>query len=266
MPFNLVTDIDYKWTLNTSPDARSRAPYIELQLLRMESGQMQQLRGLAQATATDGYSKLYNVTQVELYVLPFFSGQHHANSSTWEPLNLEAIGNAVAEGSKMLGGEQAGKFISGAMDAVSTLRGLGAGIAKPAYKTETPQVWRNSTLETVQFGFTLYNTDIATFERHRTFVRNMINYTLPTKENFTYIQPPLLCSYQIPGIRYAPIAKIDFTVQMKGQVVAYTPTGGGNATMMPDAYDVSFSLSDLLMQTRNFNDMDDGPDTSVIVY
>lgn len=242
---------NYRWTLNTSLDARKLAPKIRVRLLEVSTGQLIQLLSMAVNMFEDPYKGLYKLNKVAELVLPFFSSQHHQNSHTWEALSIGKQADAVSQG---VGEKLGGAALKAAGDIVQAARGATAAIAVPAYKTETPYAWRATGLESFSFNFNLYNTNEADYQFHKAFVDKMIYWTLPTKLLATFALPPVLCEYHIPGVRRGLIAKLDFAVNTKGQVASHS---GYN---IPDAYSLTFTITDLLMQTRNINKREGGAD------
>lgn len=243
--------VNYRWTLNTSEDARKLAPKIRIRLLEVSTGQLIQLLSMAINMFEDPYKGLYKLNKVAELVLPFFSSQHHQNVHTWEALSIGKQADAVSQG---VGEKLGGAALKAASDIVQAVRGATAAIAVPAYKTETPYAWRATGLETFSFNFNLYNTNESDYALHKSFIDKLVYWTLPTKLLATFALPPVLCEYHIPGIRRGLIAKLDFSVSTKGQVAHHD---GYN---IPDAYNLNFTISDLLMQTRNINPRDNGPD------
>lgn len=239
---DLISDQKFKWSLNTSAQARSLAPRIYINLLEMTGGQIFQLLAQAKNIVTDPYNGMYDLQFIERLTLPFFSNLHHNNSNSWEPLSLENLASNVAGSLGGSVGAVAQGFVAGAKVAKS----LYQAAVEPASKTESPHVWKDIGLETVSFGFTLYNTDFSTYGVHKAFVDKMVYWSTPFKKQFTFALPPALCEYEIPGIRRGLMASFNFSVTTKGQSVFY----GSN---VPDAYECTFSLTDLLMQTRNIN-------------
>lgn len=238
---DMVNTSNYKWTLNTSSEARALAPRININLLEMRTGQLIQLLSQTVNLLTDPYNGLYSLEFRKRLTLPFFSDQHHDNSSTWEPLSLGSIGDIMG-GSSTIG--QIGAAVAGA---AQMARGLATAFIAPAYKTETANVWRDTNKETISFSFNLYNTGKEEYELHKSFIDEMVYWTLPRKLQATFAIPPVLCEYDIPGIRRGLMAALDFAVTTKGQSVCM---GGIN---VPDAYSLTFTLRDLLMQTTNIN-------------
>lgn len=234
---------DYKWSLNTSEQARALAPKIRIKLLEMRTGQLWQLLSQALNLITDPYDGIYKLDVVgrDLW-LPYFSGDHHSNSHSWEPLSLDTLGSiAGGVGTTIGAGAQA------VLGAAKGLRSIGAALAAPGYKTETPYVWRDTNLEAVVVDFNLYNTSPEEYGKNKKFINEMIYWTLPKKLKATFAIPPVLCEYEIPGIRRGLIARVDFAVSNKGQAAFHS---GEN---VPDAYGVTFTLTDLLMQTKNIH-------------
>lgn len=239
---------NYVWSLSSTAKAKSLVPRIRLRLLEMRTGQLWQLLSQTFNLITDPYEGIYKLDPVgkELF-LPFFSTQHHNNSHSWEPLSLETLGNIAGSVGTTLG-SAAQAVIGGAKFA----RSMGAALVAPGYKTETAYVWKDTNLEAVSFDFNLYNTTPSVYKKNKRFVDEMIYWTLPKKLKATFVLPPVLCEYEIPGVRRGLIARVDLSVSTKGQSVL------NNNENVPDAYNLAFTLTDLLMQTRNIHGVD-GP-------
>ncbi len=235
----------YKWTLNSSPEARACAPYIDINFLEMKTGQLAQLLSQTINMFTDPYDGMYKLEVVRSLRLPYISNYHHQNMNNWEPLSLEAIGNIMGGGT--VGGTTGAAVGASIAGAIQMARGLIAAAALPAYKTETPNVWRDRNEESVVVDFNLYNTDPDAYTQNKKLVDELIYWTLPKKLKATFALPPVLCEYHIPGIRRGLIAKVDLHVSTKGQSVMI---GGEN---VPDAYNIQLTLADLLMQTKNIH-------------
>jgi hypothetical protein len=230
-----------KWTLNTSPDARKLAPIIRIQLLEMKTGQLFQL--LSQITnIEDPYAGLYNLEPSLLMTLPFFSDQHHSNTHEWEEMSLDTLAESVGGGATATTFQQGIQAFAGA---VKGARSLVAAAAIPGYKTESPYKWVGTNMDSVTFNFNLFNTSPEDYRQHKTVVDTIINATLPKKLKATFFLPPVLCEYEIPGVRRGLIAKLEISISNRGQIVFHE---GEN---VPDAYNLSFTLTDLVMQSKN---------------
>lgn len=264
--FNIVDDLQYKWTLNSSAEARRRAPRIQISLLQMELGQINQLIRFvgAQAGETAGnmggvleraaggapYKNMYDVQAIGALIIPYFGDTHHQNNSQWEPANISGAAG-VTEG------------MQGISRAIGTGARLVTGVLGSTlyagHKTELPHVWKDTNLSDINVGFKLYNVDAESYKAHKTFIDSIVHYSLPTKHLLTMVTPPALAEYEIPGVRYSPIATFNVEVDMEGQKVLES------GQVVPDAYNITINMKDLLMQTKNIHGLS-GPNNTIKVY
>lgn len=198
------------------------------------------------------YDGLYLTEDTKFfYNLPYF------DNTCYDITNLFS----VSDSSSMGGGKIAGgveKIRSGAemLAAVTNLKEPGVYIERPKFFNFE----QDGTDITVKFP--LINTGWSSYEDVR------LNWQLlfllayqnrPNRRSRELIDPSCLYEVTIPGVKYIPYAyvsalKVDF-LGARRQMNLEVPILGGNTTIntiVPDAYEVTITLTGLIGESRNF--------------
>ena len=296
---------NYSWTTVSSPAARALAPTISLQFFQQTKGRLTESinrwytlgvnsaeavgagladgslkSALVNATSNLGafnpqggaggdfsYEGMYLAENVGSMVLPFMSEQLVAlNNSFSDNSDVETAGGALTSSIKKNSG-----IADSILNKVENIALAGAaavaGTVAPGMKLEKPKAWAATEVTPINFTFTLYNTIgstkeeiAANFAKNNKLVHTLIYLSSIQKFGPGLLIPPVLVEYNIPNIRYGPVASMSVNIQGEG---AFTNVPGiGN---MPDAYNITITLTDELIRSRNFH-TPDGPRTDVKVF
>ena len=289
---DVVNDKNYIWTMNTSTEARKLAPKIKCTFYQQTKGQIVEAANrwfdggvqgnfvetagvqsrrsalgkitssLGEATdaALDSstiqgddkwYKNMYYAEPVGVMEFPFFSEEYADLQHQFENnVILSALGGAAA-------GKTGGNVLGAAFATAKMLT--------PGVKFEAAKAWGDTTITSTSFAFNLYNTvgssedtnkAIAT---HKGLVDLLIYLNSAQKFGPSLTIPPVICEYNIPGVKYSPVANMALNITSLGQS---TYNRGGN---IPDGYRIQITLNDMLMRARNFH-TPSGPRTAVKVF
>lgn len=193
------------------------------------------------------------------YQLPFFSDVNFSvRSDPWADAdNLKQIGegvknaaNAVFKGS----GDWLGKTASNVMDYGKGALGILGGypITSP---TDKPKMWQSHTPRTFEIKFPLFNTvGPDDWKLNRDLCVLLVNQNLYNKRDYVTSLPPVFYEVLIPGQHYSYAACVtDITISNRGnmRVMAVEGSNGKSPAVIPDAYEVSISLTDLTLPSKN---------------
>jgi len=287
--FNIVGD--YPWTLSDVqnrfdiPNIRLVEHRINQNMLQRQAmfyvgggvgvvGDIQQsldnlLTGADQPTSQgllDVYTEMYpdNPTGFR-YVFPYFSKtQFELNTPQWSQVDsiTESLGEAGASASSALKNigsstgrsaadliDAAGQIGKTAMDAVQ----IGLKAAYPVVGiVDRPRIFTNHSERSVTISFPLYNTIrandwINNFEFYFAFA----SQNLFGKRNFITGQPPVFYRVFVPGQYFSFASCVtNFTVENLGNVRRDFTTNG-QETIVPDAYQITITLTEMLMPSLN---------------
>jgi len=268
--YNVVSD--YRWTLTNNlekqtADSFDEAPYALIQEYQVDETTIKrqwefystQVSDFAQATDTNPlkpYEGLFSRTERGCrYKFPYFSDVNfEVNSPQWASLDTL---------------EQAGKFAEGTMGALfgeggaaitrSIIEGAGAAAGTALALTypkvgimDRPKLWQSHDFRTIEVKFPLFNTVAEDdWKKNRTLIWVILNNSLFVKRDFITGIPPVYYEILIPGQHYSYAACMtNFTVYNRGNMRKLLDTNGKDA-IVPDAYEVSMTFTDLVMPSRN---------------
>ena len=271
---DIVKDPMYLWTSNTSAQARSLAPRIKIKLYQQNKGQLTEavnrFKDLAGIVADGGveeaffgddlsYRSLYQAVSIADLTLPFFSPDYIRLQHAFEGhKGAEALRSAAGGLGKAIAGT--GKKRAALGDFLANL----AGATTPGFFWENPRAWASTDDHGVGFAFNLYNTIgskeniISTIDTHKQLVDILITINSIQKFGPSLTLPPMICSYEIEGIKYCPVANIGLDVKSLGQVTYK------NGVHIPDAYEINITLNDMVTRSRSFHNFK-GPNNKVKV-
>ena len=172
----------------------------------------------------DSYQGLYVAEATEnRYTLPYYNEYNHTIMQTWG----ENKGTA-------------GNFVDSAVRPILKYAVASASI-------DTAYQWEGGTPANYIVHFQLLNTiDTTSWQYHQQFLKTFITQNLHHKLNAVMSLPPVIYTVDIPGIRYSPAAAIDnLTIKNLGMMNKI------NNEIIPDAYDVSFNIKELIIESRN---------------
>ena len=189
------------------------------------------------------------------YKFPYFSDVNfEVNSPTWASLDIvEGVNKA---------GEALGGFLfgdAGRQAASSLLKGAGTvGMGFLAATNpkvgifDRPKLWSNHEYRTINIKFSLFNTyDPQDWEKNRELCYELVKENLYLKQNFITGVPPVFYDVLIPGQYYSYASAVtNLTVFNRGNMRLLKDKTGLTCNV-PDAYEVSMQLTDLVMPSQN---------------
>lgn len=259
----------FPWTL--SPNwVKSEAPYVILKEFEFNEGQIlssvSRFIGAAwdavkgtfggDFDSLEAYQQLFPKDKPTdfVYQLPYFSDINFSvRSEPWKDLaSISEIGGAASEGlgvgkelqERMSTYAGAGKL---ALDIIG-----GYPITSP---TDKPKMWSAHTPRTFEVKFPLFNTlNPDDWLLNRDLCVLLVNQNLYNKRDYVTALPPVFYEVLIPGQHYSYAACVtDITIYNRGnmRVLNSSKEKGKAPAVVPDAYEVSISLTDLTMPSKN---------------
>ncbi len=261
---------DYVWTLNTSKPAKEFVPRITVKFKQQTSGQLTQGLnrwfeaagdavtggGVSALLTRNAYEGMYLANDVGEMVFPFFSSEFIALNQSFVGVDgLGAAGGAIKSGLNTFFGDT-GRTINQTTEAVGNAIGGAAAAATPGILIEKPGVWASTSPTNTTFSFYLYNTleqsIPGSIAKNKKLVDTLIFLNSIEKIGPALLLPPVLCEYDIPGVKYGPVASMSLNIQSIGQLTFKDKKN------VPDAYLITITLNDLLVRSRNMHGRD-GP-------
>ena len=192
------------------------------------------------------------------YQLPFFSDVNFSvQSDPWKDIEGGARAAGV-ETARMVGGTGAADWVSKKIDQIGAAgkAGLdvlgGYPITSP---TDKPKMWSSHQPRTFEIRFPLFNTFSPTdWLSNRDLCVLLINQNLYNKRDYVTALPPVFYEVLIPGQHYSYAACVnDITIYNRGNMRVLNSAGdkGKQPAVVPDSYEVSISLTDLTMPSKN---------------
>lgn len=268
--FDIIND--FQWTLNNSPKARELTPRIKISFFQQKSGQLTESinrwwgdissivdnvregGGMIDAIrSADPYENMYLADPIGALEAPFFSEEYITLAHTWQNnQSLDAVKGVATELPKP-GGNIAAKVVSTALPLAQSV--------PPKTFIEQPKVWGETGPTQTIFSFAIYNTidPDNNIVKNKKLIDWLIYINSINKAGPVLALPPAICSYEIPGIKYSPVASIALDIKTIGQVTHR------NNNNIPDGYQVTMTLLDLLVRSKNMHDRN-GPNTSINVF
>jgi hypothetical protein len=228
---------------------------------RSVAGQLGSLVGGGQFDSLEAYHWLFPKDKPTgfRYQLPFFSDVNFSvRSDPWADAdNLKQIGegvknaaNAVSNGSGDWLAEKAGQIVDYGKSALGILGGY--PITSP---TDKPKMWQSHSPRTFEIKFPLFNTiGPDDWKLNRDLCVLLVNQNLYNKRDYVTSLPPVFYEVLIPGQHYSYAACVtDITIYNRGnmRVMAVEGGNGKSPAVVPDAYEVSISLTDLTLPSKN---------------
>ena len=236
--WNIVENVDGRWCAAETGDNRlAHIPHVKLTQFQQNQSAIKQSQiywaDLPRKEAEGGspYDKLYLASWTgNIYYLPYLGEGHHDISQTWNAGAGPGPGNNDAIKYKL----------------------IAANFEAPAAGIEQPHVWSGQALHgRFEITFPLINTfdpenDIV---KNYMFLYSLLAYSLLDRPTALHYLPPCIYTMEIPGIRYSPACTFDkVTVKNKGAMHYHTLLGKKRA--IPDAYEVTIGVKELLLESR----------------
>lgn len=258
---------NFKWTLSRNYDTEE-VPYVQLREFFIDESTITQqinfyTNAIINAAKSDKggqlgpYEELYpkNKPSGNVYKLPYFSEVNfEVNTPVWQSLDTLEQGAKAAESiAGILGGRAAAEFVSGATNAIGAATGavLAANYPKVGIM-DRPRLWQNHDFRSITVKFPLFNTyDPTDWAKNRAFCWTLINSNLYYKRDFITGIPPVFYEVWIPGQHYSYASCVtNLTVNNRGNMRKFIDKKN-REMIVPDAYDISITLTDMVMPSRN---------------
>jgi len=268
--YDVVTK--YRWTLSNKinyddPDSLNEVPHVILKEYEIDESTIKTQfdfysRGIAEAiTETDKdklapYKNLFPRTETgNIYRFPYFSDVNfEINTPPWQSLDqIEQAGNFAGKVGGFLLGEDFGqgltKFLNeGAKLTVGTM----AAVYPKVGIMDRPKLWERHDFRTIEVKFPLFNTlNPDDWKANRSLCWLLVNQNLFTKKSFITGIPPVYYEAIIPGQHYSFAAAVTNLVIYNRGNMRQLIDNKGLKVMVPDAYEVNITLTDLVMPSRN---------------
>lgn len=278
----------YQWT--QSPEAiKSTAPYVILKEFEINEskilsaslyygrqaiggaastlgGLVGGLFGAGQFDSLEAYKWLFPKDKPTnfVYQLPYFSDiNFNVRTAPWrDGLTPEDIGHGAAAGAGKVAGwagvKGAQEWLENAGENVKTYGKIAMDIIggqSNTSPTDKPKMWQSHNERTVEIKFPLFNTlGPEDWKANRDLCMLLVNQNLYNKRDYITSLPPVFYEVLIPGQHYSYASCVtDITIYNRGNMrIMKTPgTNGEMTAVVPDAYEVSMSLTDLVMPSKN---------------
>jgi hypothetical protein len=286
---------NYRWTLSRHRD-REDVPYIWLRefnsnetYIQKQLGYYSQLGFLAvteRAKAAAGVASLKEPLDIykEIfphsdrenchdYILPYFSKTNvELGTPTWSQIDpvgevlQESAEQVVSSGVKFLAGKEAGKTAGNVMGSINQGMNLLTGLAKVVAMAQyplvgahdRPRIFGTHSERTITVSFPLFNTvEKDEWKANQKFIHTLMNQNLMYKTSYVTGVPPVFYDVFIPGQYYCWASCVtNIQVENLGN------TRMLEASIVPDAYQVSVTFSEMVVPSKNQFDARFTGDTS----
>lgn len=224
---------NYDWTLAPATElARDKVPIMFLKQYEMDENALQAslkywTRPLVSSSArSNPYAGLYRAesTGVE-FKFPWFETYNHHITQNWSDYS-----GGVSFAKKL--GEKYSQLTN-----------------TPGVSINTPKVWKGSGRAEISYNITLFNTTGSRSEesikKNKQLINRLISSTLHDQISHVTASPPAIYTLSIPGVRYSPACTISsISVENIGTMIRR------NQEAIPEAYKVTFILSELISESR----------------
>jgi len=247
--FNIVHD--YSWTLSPKGAAvRGEIPFAKLTEKKLRYSALVG-QGAAWAyvfsqsfsdSPTNPYKYLYPARSTGFtYFLPFFGPENRQIGNVWSDSNI-FLENSLPEWVPALGG----RSILREAEAISKAFYVGVG-------HEVPKAYSAGSCEQITINFVLLNTTtLEDVQQNYDFCYAIAYQNLQNRRTAILLEPPVFYEYEIPGIKYSNAAIIsNLSITNLGQTKKIKNLRDGKDKVIPEAYNISITLTDLIPQSRN---------------
>ena len=260
---------NYCWTLsknlNNSADSMNEVPFVDLREYQIdESTITNQLKFYSEAikTAFAGgdlmapYEKLFPRKPTNnSYKFPYFSETNfEINTPVWASLDTLEQGAKSAESlAGVLGGKGFAEAVGGAIQGTAAVAGAALAFSYPKVGImDRPRLWQSHDFRTISIKFPLFNiVKSDDWKKNRGLCWTLINSNLFYKRDFITGIPPVYYEVSIPGQHYSYASCVtNLTINNRGNMRRLQDSKGNDA-IVPDAYEISMTLTDMVMPSRN---------------
>lgn len=255
---------DFPWTLSRNYN-KEEVPFIDLKEYEIdESTIIAQIEFYSKAVKNAFTGKGLMAPYEELfprketgnsYKFPYFSETNfEVNTPVWASLDTLEQGAKAAESlAGVLGGRGFAEFVGGAIQ--TTAAGTGAALAFSYPKVgimDRPRLWQSHDFRSINIKFPLFNiVDADDWQKNRGLCWTLINSNLFYKRDFITGIPPVYYEVSIPGQHYSYASCVtNLTINNRGNM-RRLKTNKGTDAIVPDAYEINMTLTDMVMPSRN---------------
>ena len=275
---------DFPWTL-APKEAREDTPYVILKEYEFNEGLLKRAmfrygRGAWNAVrATFGgqdnmlepYQNLFpkdNPTRF-IYYLPYFSDiNFQVSTAQWAALDqVEGIGKFAKGAVGLVGGSEAANMLGTGADLLKQVLGTGLATLGGYPKvgaTDRPKMWESHSERSIDIKFSLFNT-IAPDDwiLNRELCMLLVNQNLYNKRDLITSLPPVFYEVLVPGQHYSYASCVtNITIGNKGNMRKLSMKDKNMTCIVPDAYDVTITLTDMVMPSKNLFQQIENPKIS----
>lgn len=196
------------------------------------------------------------------YSIPYFNPKNLSRTNQFSP--SDPFSPLVQLGTSYGGGARS-KAIAGFSTFLKTTKNIIDGILPGRINFELPQTWDNTSPETYSTTFDLINTTTLDDVVNNWKFCHLLSYqNTPSRRNFAIMDPPVIYSMNIPGVVNLPVCYMnDLQITNLGNTRIVNVEGVKRT--VPEAYRITFSLTSLLLPSRNIMAATrDGSDVQVI--
>lgn len=268
--FNILGE--YRWTLSKHQN-RKDVPYIWLKEFNAnETAIQKQINYYAQlfpekalaaagvassSEPLDVYDEIFPHTDRDGcydYVLPYFAKNNlELTTPNWTQIEpaAEAIGSFAESMSKTWLKESTAKFVEGAnavLGGVNTAANITAAAQYPIVGAlDRPRIFSQHGERTITVSFPLFNTvDPNEWKSNQKFVHTLMNHNLMYKTSYVTGIPPVFYDVLIPGQYYCWASCVtNLNVENLGNTRVI------DKTIVPDAYQVTITLTEMVLPSKN---------------
>ena len=257
--FNIVKS--FPWTL-TPLAGRDEVPYVRLTEYKCNESEIKRQASFYTGKAFFGQEKKptlelykeifshYDPTGFS-YWFPYFSDSNFQLSTpNWQKLDGagKQIKGLVSGAVDMAFGDKWGKTADGALDFGEQLIEKSAQMEYPSVGIlDRPRVFHEHSERQITISFPLYNTkDPGDVDKNYALLQLLMSQNLFNKRDYITGVPPVFYDVYIPGQYYCwASAMTDISIKNLGNVRLI------NERIVPDAYQVSLTLSEMTMPSKN---------------
>lgn len=180
-----------------------------------------------------------------IYTFPYFSQTaFELNTQEWQA--LDSLGDSLGQIADNLGG--VGKAVKAAGELAVAASNFALNLKYPSVGVvDRPRMFNSHASRQIVISFPLYNTiNEGDWFRNRNFIYGLMNQNLFYKRDYITGVPPVFYDISIPGQYYCYAACItNIKIDNLGNIRQLE----GN--IVPDAYQVSITLSEMVMPSQN---------------
>jgi hypothetical protein len=196
-----------------------------------------------------------------IYRFPYFDKkQFELSTPQWRKVDepgqiIKAAGSGLASFAKNLGGEVLAKgidFVSSGVDAAQAVAEAGLAFASPLVgMVDRPRIFTEHSERSVTIQFPLYNTlDPNDWLKNKKFFMAFAGQNHFNKRDFITGLPPVWYRVYVPNQYYSHASCVtNFTVENLGNT--RLEKHGAEGVIVPDAYQISITLTEMLMPSLN---------------